>query len=470
MRPVIPPLLLFLAACGTDPVAPPGPVAALEIEQRPELTGPVGSQLEGPLRVLARDAAGTPVPAATVQFTMDVEGARLGTPSPLTDATGRAETTVRLAPRPGPQRLTISTPGSAPLVVTFTATTGTALAVAGDRFHLCAIGTDRGIRCWRPRLRETSTPVAQAWSVDPGRAFSEVVKAGRQWCALDDAGAVACWEVPAVGVSVVTSTPVIGAPPLRGLDGAHVTAPRWCGIAADGRAWCWGADAYGLLGGGGTSGGIQTPTPLPTEARFTQVSVGADHSCGLALEGIVWCWGSNDVMQLGFPDRSERGMLPRPVAAPVAFTSVGAIQGFSATCAAGVDTQVWCWGSPRFGLLGRYPPGGSGDPDNWRPGAVPNVAGVRDFRVNLLGSLVITADGRLTYWGEFCCDGFTDGPLTFSGLGITPTRILPGKPEEIACVDVVGGGTVCLDLNTLLFEQTRSLPPVGGVAEAVPGG
>ncbi len=467
MRSAIP-ILALLAACGTDPIVPPGPVATLEIEQLPELTGPVGSQLELPVLVRARDAAGTLVPDATVQFEVDIAGARLTTPTATTDAIGRAGTLVRLAPRPGPQRLTVSSSGAAPVSVTFTARTGTALAVAGDGSHLCAVGADRSIRCWRSRLRASSNHVPHTWTVDPGRSFTEVAHAGQQWCALDVAGAVACWEVPAVSVTVVTSTSVAGAPPLRGLAGASVLTPSWCGIAADDRAWCWGSNAYGLMGAGTSSARIEIPTPLPTDARFVQVSVGADHYCGVDTAGVVWCWGSNDVMQLGYPDRSERRMSPRPVAAPVAFTSVGAIQGFSATCASGVDAKVYCWGSPQFGLLGRWPAGGALDPNNYQPIAVPTVTDVVEFRANILGSLVITAEGNLTYWGEFCCDGATNGPLTFSGLGITATRILPGKPEEIACVDVVGGGTVCLNLNRLLFEQVHGIPPTLGFAEAVP--
>jgi len=468
MRPLL--ATLLLAACGTDPVAPPGPVASLEIEQLPELTGPVGGQLEFPVIVRARDAAGTLVPGADVEFEMDIAGARLATPAVATDGIGRAGTLVRLAPKPGPQRLTVRSSGAEPVSVTFTATTGTALAVAGDGHHLCAVGADGGIRCWRSRLRAPSNLVPHQWVVDPGRTFTEVANAGRQWCAIDMAGAVACWEAPAAGVAIVASTPVVGAPPLRGIAGAAVVSPSWCGIASDGRAWCWGSNPHGLTGTGASPPRIETPTSIATDARFTQVSVGGDHYCGLDTEGVVWCWGSNDVMQLGYPDRSERGMPPRPVAAPVAFTSVGAIQGFSATCAAGVDARVYCWGSPRFGLLGRWPAGGSTDPDNWQPIAVPTVTNVMDYRANILGSIVITADGRLTYWGEFCCDGFTDGPLTFTGLGITPTRILPGRPEEIACVDVVGGGTVCLSLNILLAEQVSGIPPTLGFAEAVPEG
>ncbi len=139
-------------------------------------------------------------------------------------------------------------------------------------------------------------------------------------------------------------------------------------------------------------------------------------------------------------------------------------------CGLDTDGIVWCWGSPRGNLLGRWPVGGSQDSTTWQPAAVPTVTDVTDYRANVLGSIVITADGRLTYWGEFCCDGSTNGPLRFSGLGITSTRIVPGKPEEIVCVDVVGGGTVCLSLNILLSEQASGQPSTLGFADAVPEG
>jgi alpha-tubulin suppressor-like RCC1 family protein len=36
-----------------------------------------------------------------------------------------------------------------------------------------------------------------------------------------------------------------------------------------------------------------------TEMKFTTVSAGFTHTCGLVRDGSAWCWGANDTAQLG---------------------------------------------------------------------------------------------------------------------------------------------------------------------------
>src|SRR5213594_3801560 len=50
-----------------------------------------------------------------------------------------------------------------------------------------------------------------------------------------------------------------------------------------------------------------TVDPDSTELRFTSVSAGEEFTCGLAQEGRAYCWGSNEVGQLG--DGSKMGEL-----------------------------------------------------------------------------------------------------------------------------------------------------------------
>jgi hypothetical protein len=54
-----------------------------------------------------------------------------------------------------------------------------------------------------------------------------------------------------------------------------------CAIAAGtGKAVCWGRNNHGQ-------------TSAPTDVAFTQLSAGANHTCGLTTSGRVKCWGSN---------------------------------------------------------------------------------------------------------------------------------------------------------------------------------
>src|SRR2546426_8398185 len=96
-----------------------------------------------------------------------------------------------------------------------------------------------------------------------------------------------------------------------------------------------------------------TVDPDSTELRFTSVSAGEEFTCGLAQEGRAYCWGSNEVGQLG--DGSKMGeLVNRPYAAPVAgghaFAAISA--GDVHVCALTADGQAFCWGYDVNGALG----------------------------------------------------------------------------------------------------------------------
>ena len=41
------------------------------------------------------------------------------------------------------------------------------------------------------------------------------------------------------------------------------------------------------------------PSAVKGDIRFTMISAGDYHSCGVATTGAVYCWGGNDEGQLG---------------------------------------------------------------------------------------------------------------------------------------------------------------------------
>lgn len=72
---------------------------------------------------------------------------------------------------------------------------------------------------------------------------------------------------------------------------------HYCGLTADGSAYCWGANDAGQLGDG-SSVMRTTPQPVSGGHRFTELALGDAHSCGIS-DGAVWCWGANDYGQAG---------------------------------------------------------------------------------------------------------------------------------------------------------------------------
>ena len=71
-----------------------------------------------------------------------------------------------------------------------------------------------------------------------------------------------------------------------------------CGVSVDGVAYCWGFDLNGQLGNG-KGGDNPVPGPVETEERFNMLSGGFGHTCGVAVGGAAYCWGRNLHGQLG---------------------------------------------------------------------------------------------------------------------------------------------------------------------------
>ena len=88
-----------------------------------------------------------------------------------------------------------------------------------------------------------------------------------------------------------------------------------------------------------------SPTPSPTIAPVSAVTAIADgdtHSCALADDGRVFCWGYNDMGQLGDGTHDYRDYGTLPVVGIDDAVAISA--GIRYSCAVRADGSVWCWG------------------------------------------------------------------------------------------------------------------------------
>jgi hypothetical protein len=85
-----------------------------------------------------------------------------------------------------------------------------------------------------------------------------------------------------------------------GPGGSHT-----CAVSTDGVGYCWGGNWHGQLGAGRHDGDppehlrLRAPTPIRTELRFSALAAGGISSCGIALDGKAYCWGSPQEGRLG---------------------------------------------------------------------------------------------------------------------------------------------------------------------------
>lgn len=71
-----------------------------------------------------------------------------------------------------------------------------------------------------------------------------------------------------------------------------------CVIAGDGLVSCWGPNSVGQLGDG-TNHPRSLPTPVRGIGKAVAIAAGGHHTCALIEDGTVACWGEGTDGQLG---------------------------------------------------------------------------------------------------------------------------------------------------------------------------
>jgi alpha-tubulin suppressor-like RCC1 family protein len=129
-------------------------------------------------------------------------------------------------------------------------------------------------------------------------------------------------------------------------------ASHTCGITNDGVAYCWGSNASGELGTGSYSSS-PSPATLSGNLDLSLISTGAGYTCGITSVGEAYCWGGNGDGQLGNGSQA-RSPIPVAVSGGVQFASLtaGNDPDFTHTCGLATDNTVYCWGANTHGQLG----------------------------------------------------------------------------------------------------------------------
>lgn len=245
---------------------------------------------------------------------------------------------------------------------------------AGAR-HTCGLTSDGAAYCWGANDRgqlgtgtTSSSPVPVA--VTGGHTFQQIAAGGfevsegdrvGQTCALTTTGDAYCWgdnERGQLGIGVTGSPYEITAHPVPAPVSGDIKfvalttglARHTCGVTAARSAYCWGENSFGALGDGSTSDS-SVPVPVSGGLAFVQLIAGGfiGHTCGLAASGKAYCWGENEVGQVGDDSTIDR-FAPSAVAGDISFNALDA--GYRHTCARATTGTVYCWGANGAGQLG----------------------------------------------------------------------------------------------------------------------
>ncbi|MFM7679888.1 MAG: RCC1 domain-containing protein, partial [Roseiflexaceae bacterium] len=202
----------------------------------------------------------------------------------------------------------------------------------------------------------SSTPVLVKNPV--GVTFNSVQANGNHTCAKSTTNELYCWGNNASGQLGIGSTTNKNLPTAvltpSGVTFASISMgnAHTCGVTGAGAAYCWGINDYGNLGINSTV--MRTSPTLvtkPTGVSFASISGGQYHTCARTTTNHAYCWGQNTFGRLGDGTTTTR-LVPVAVTMPTGITFAAVSTGGAFSCANSPAGNTYCWGYNNVGQLG----------------------------------------------------------------------------------------------------------------------
>jgi len=157
-----------------------------------------------------------------------------------------------------------------------------------------------------------------------------------------------------------------------------------------------------------------------SKVHFDEVTFGEDHTCALSKVGEIYCWGDNDLGQLGVGDNINR---KSPL--KISFDSENSIRfrkiksQLNHTCALTFQGELYCWGENTNGQLGVNNTNNSNVPLKMEMATSVLPKEIVDFSVGAKHTCVVNSLGRV-----YCVGDNSYGQL---GLGAVANRTKLGS-------------------------------------------
>ncbi len=258
-----------------------------------------------------------------------------------------------------------------------------------------------------------------------------------------------------------------------------ISAGRWHSLATKtvGTLWSWGYNGYGQLGRGADFTSYNVPTQAGTDTNWLSVSAYSSHTALLKTDGTLWTMGVNDTGQLGNGTTGEFEFAPIKIGAD---TDWGAVTvGAQHTIALKLDGSLWAWGGNGTGQLGDGTTTNTNAPESILVIAPTPVNGAQHVPGNSVISATFSA----------AMDGATIDASTFTlsnGSAVAGTvsynagtRTATFTPSANLSLNTVYTATIttgvkkatgtALPANYAWSFTNDTLPPTDGTLLAIPG-
>jgi len=214
------------------------------------------------------------------------------------------------------------------------------LAIMQYGSGVCGLSAkDGSVRC---RLSSLSPKVEKLGTFKGGVRMAAF---DYELCVVNDEGIAACWEDVTYDWNPL---PIDGLADVKSID---IGPSHKCALTNPGEVFCWGENDVGQLGLGAEEVDVahEAPSKVAGVPAAVDMAVGWAHTCALAVDGSVWCWGSNTSGESGLGDIETS---PSPSQVPGLSNVDRVYAGDHNTCAVAHDGQVFCWGANGSGQAG----------------------------------------------------------------------------------------------------------------------
>lgn len=234
-----------------------------------------------------------------------------------------------------------------------------AIAVGDD--HACAITKAKAVKCWgwndvgqlgtgstdhtlHRSAVATKTLTSGVTALGSHMDTTCAVKSGGLWC-----WGAGTWGQIGDGHTVSRTKPTKVSGLTSGVSRVAPGTVVTCALRS-GAVKCWGA-AWGI----GDPSATDTTKPVQVvglTSGVKAVATGHSHACAITSVRALLCWGSNDFAQVG-ADEDVTSNHPTPTQVKGLTSGIKAVAGGQdSTCAITTAGKAWCWGRNDMGQLG----------------------------------------------------------------------------------------------------------------------
>lgn len=301
-------------------------------------------------------------------------------------------------------------------------------------------------------------------AISGGLTWSSLSEGQQATCGVTTTGDGYCWGANWVGAlgngttsDSHTPTAVSGAYTWASISIGYIST---CGVTTSGTGYCWGSNSHGEVGDG-TTVDESLPTSVAGGYTWAQISQGGGTACGITTSGATYCWGNNAAGEVGDGTTTERHS-PTLVLNGLTFSSViaGDDSLDDTDCGLAKDGIVYCWGNNNDSQIG------DGTTTNR---SVPTEASLL-FAATSNTNLSVSIQPTLTFTviGDTgSCDGYTytagtTSTATAVNLGnVGTTAAVAGQGLYIA-TNAANGWTVYVRATGALVSSSHTFADVPG--------